>query len=157
MATKKSATKKAAKKKAAKKSAVTKQSKDISTAKKTSAKKTVRKTVAAKKTPAKALTKRGYSAKTTASDRNQPAAKASTKQAASTGKRTARKVAGAKPARAYSPSVGLHVQEELHSMHEGTLRSGRSGRKVTNPKQAIAIALAEARRHGAQMPPDPRS
>lgn len=151
------ANKKAATKKAATKSAVTRQSKDISTAKTTAAKKTVGKKVAAKKTPAKALTKRGHSAKTTASDKKQPAAKASTKQAAPTGKRTVRKAAGAKPARAYSPSVARRVQEELHSMHEGTLRSGRSGRKVTNPKQAIAIALSEARRHGAKMPPDPRS
>jgi hypothetical protein len=36
-------------------------------------------------------------------------------------------------------------------MHEGKLKSGRSGKKVTNPKQAIAIALSEARKKGAKV------
>ena len=35
---------------------------------------------------------------------------------------------------------------------KGTLRSGRSGRKVTSRKQAIAIGLSEARRAGAKVP-----
>jgi hypothetical protein len=35
------------------------------------------------------------------------------------------------------------------------LKSGRSGQKVTNPKQAIAIGLSEARKSGAKLPPAP--
>jgi hypothetical protein len=41
-------------------------------------------------------------------------------------------------------------------MKKGELRSGRSGRKVTNPKQAIAIGLSEARKRGAKVPPPSR-
>jgi hypothetical protein len=40
----------------------------------------------------------------------------------------------------------------MHEMKRGKLRSGRSGKKVTDPKQAIAIGLAEARRSGAKVP-----
>lgn len=40
-------------------------------------------------------------------------------------------------------------------MHEGKLKSGRSGKKVTNRKQAIAIGLSEARRSGKKLPPNP--
>ena len=43
----------------------------------------------------------------------------------------------------------------MHEMHQGTLKSGRSSKKVTNPKQAIAIALSEKRREGAKVPPNP--
>jgi hypothetical protein len=41
----------------------------------------------------------------------------------------------------------------MHEMKSGTLRSGRSGRKVKSRKQAIAIGLSEARRSGAKVPP----
>ena len=44
------------------------------------------------------------------------------------------------------------VKTEMHEMKLGKLRSGRSGKKVTNPKQAIAIGLSEARRNGAKVP-----
>jgi hypothetical protein len=44
------------------------------------------------------------------------------------------------------------VKRAMHEMKEGTLRSGRSGKKVTNPKQAIAIGLSEARKAGARIP-----
>ena len=40
-------------------------------------------------------------------------------------------------------------------MHEGKLRSGRSGEKVTSRKQAIAIGLSEARKKGEKVPPNP--
>ena len=40
----------------------------------------------------------------------------------------------------------------MHEMKKGTLKSGRSGKKVTNPKQAIAIGLSEARKKGAKVP-----
>jgi hypothetical protein len=57
--------------------------------------------------------------------------------------------------RKYSPSSGKQVEIELHEMHQGTLKSGRSGKTVTNPKQAIAIGLSKARRMGAKVPPNP--
>lgn len=44
----------------------------------------------------------------------------------------------------------------MHEMKRGQLRSGRSGKKVTSRKQAIAIGLSEARRSGAKVPPRPR-
>jgi hypothetical protein len=40
----------------------------------------------------------------------------------------------------------------MDEMKHGTLRSGRSGKKVTSRKQAIAIGLSEARRAGARVP-----
>lgn len=40
----------------------------------------------------------------------------------------------------------------MHEMKRGKLKSGRSGKKVTNPKQAIAIGLSEARREGKKVP-----
>ena len=40
----------------------------------------------------------------------------------------------------------------MHERKHGTLRSGRSGRKVKSRKQAIAIGLSEARRAGAKVP-----
>ncbi len=55
----------------------------------------------------------------------------------------------------YSPAAGKQVATELHEMHHGKLKSGGSGKKVTNPKQAIAIALSEARKKGAKVPPNP--
>lgn len=60
-----------------------------------------------------------------------------------------------KAARKYSSSAGKQVKTELHEMHRGKLKSGRSGKTVTDPKQAIAIGLSEARRKGAKVPPNP--
>ena len=40
----------------------------------------------------------------------------------------------------------------MHEMKEGTLKSGRSGKKVTSKKQAIAIGLSEARKEGGKVP-----
>jgi hypothetical protein len=60
-----------------------------------------------------------------------------------------------KSPRKYSPAASKQVKTELHEMHEGTLKSGRSGKKVTNPKQAIAIGLSEARKKGAKVPSNP--
>ena len=45
----------------------------------------------------------------------------------------------------------------MHELKRGELNIGRSRRKVTNPKQAIAIGLAKARREGARVPPPPRA
>jgi hypothetical protein len=61
----------------------------------------------------------------------------------------------AKSARKYGPATAKRVKTEMHEMHAGKLKSGRSGEKVTNPKQAIAIALSEARKKGAKVPPNP--
>jgi Family of unknown function (DUF6496) len=44
------------------------------------------------------------------------------------------------------------VKRAMRERKRGTLRSGRSGRKVTSRKQAIAIGLSEARRAGAKVP-----
>jgi len=55
----------------------------------------------------------------------------------------------------YSKSTQENVHEEMHEMKEGTLKSGRSGKKVTDPKQAIAIGLSEARKEGKKVPPAP--
>jgi hypothetical protein len=55
----------------------------------------------------------------------------------------------------YSKAAQEKVGEEMHEMKEGKLRSG-SGKKVTNPKQAIAIGLSEARKEGKKVPPPPK-
>ena len=47
------------------------------------------------------------------------------------------------------------VEKAMHEMKRGELKSGRSGKKVTNPRQAVAIGLSEAREEGAKMPPPP--
>jgi hypothetical protein len=55
-------------------------------------------------------------------------------------------------ARKYSRKASQKVKRAMHERKRGTLRSGRSGRKVTSRKQAIAIGLSEARRAGAKVP-----
>lgn len=52
----------------------------------------------------------------------------------------------------YGPKAQEKVEEALYEMKEGTLKSGRSGKKVTSRKQAIAIGLSEAREAGAKVP-----
>ena len=54
--------------------------------------------------------------------------------------------------RKYSPGASKSVETEMKAMKKGQLKSGRSGKKVTNPKQAIAIGLSEARKKGAKVP-----
>ena len=51
----------------------------------------------------------------------------------------------------YSKKAQEKVEESMHEMKEGKLISG-SGKKVTNPKQAVAIGLSEARKEGAKVP-----
>jgi Family of unknown function (DUF6496) len=55
-------------------------------------------------------------------------------------------------ARKYSPKASEEVHEAVHEMKEGTLTSGKSKAKVTNPKQAVAIGLSKARKAGAKVP-----
>ncbi len=52
----------------------------------------------------------------------------------------------------YGRKAGEKVERAMHERKRGTLRSGRSGRKVTSRKQAIAIGLSEARDAGAKVP-----
>lgn len=51
----------------------------------------------------------------------------------------------------YGKKASDKVETTMHEMKEGTLKSG-SGQKVTNPKQAIAIGLSEARKEGGKVP-----
>lgn len=55
-------------------------------------------------------------------------------------------------ARKYGHKAASKVKRAMHERKAGTLRSGRSGRKVKSRKQAIAIGLSEARRSGAKVP-----
>jgi Family of unknown function (DUF6496) len=55
-------------------------------------------------------------------------------------------------ARKYSSKASADVERVMKKRKAGTLKSGRSGRKVTSRKQAIAIGLSEARREGAKVP-----
>ncbi len=55
-------------------------------------------------------------------------------------------------ARRYSKKASKKVARAMRERKRGTLRSGRSGKKVTSRKQAIAIGLSEARRGGAKVP-----
>lgn len=52
----------------------------------------------------------------------------------------------------YGKKAARKVRKAMHERKRGTLRSGRSGKKVTSRKQAIAIGLSEARRAGAKVP-----
>ena len=55
-------------------------------------------------------------------------------------------------ARKYGKKAQRKVRQVMRERKRGTLRSGRSGKKVTSRKQAIAIGLSEARRSGAKVP-----
>jgi hypothetical protein len=52
----------------------------------------------------------------------------------------------------YGRKASKKVERAMHERKRGTLRSGRSGKRVTSRKQAIAIGLSEARRSGAKVP-----
>ena len=52
----------------------------------------------------------------------------------------------------YGKKAQSKVKRAMHERKQGTLRSGRSGKKVTSRKQAIAIGLSEARRAGGKVP-----
>jgi hypothetical protein len=55
-------------------------------------------------------------------------------------------------ARKYGKKAQSKVKRAMHERKRGTLKSGRSGKKVTSRKQAIAIGLSEARKAGAKVP-----
>lgn len=52
----------------------------------------------------------------------------------------------------YSEKSQDKVAKSMREMKQGKLKSGNSDKKVTNPKQAIAIGLSEAREEGARVP-----
>jgi hypothetical protein len=52
----------------------------------------------------------------------------------------------------YSKKASKTVESAMRRKKKGTLTSGRSGKKVTSRKQAIAIGLSEAREKGAKVP-----
>lgn len=52
----------------------------------------------------------------------------------------------------YGDASQEKVHKALHEMEEGKLKSGKSGKKVTSRKQAIAIGLSEARQAGGKVP-----
>jgi hypothetical protein len=54
--------------------------------------------------------------------------------------------------RRYSEGAAKKVKRAMKKRKTGTLRSGRSGKKVKSRKQAIAIGLSEARKKGAKVP-----
>ena len=55
-------------------------------------------------------------------------------------------------ARKYGRKAQRKVKRAMHERKRGTLKSGRSGKKVKSRKQAIAIGLSEARKKGAKVP-----
>lgn len=52
----------------------------------------------------------------------------------------------------YGEKAQEKVEKAMHERKHGTLKSGKSGKKVTSRKQAIAIGLSEAREAGGKVP-----
>ena len=52
----------------------------------------------------------------------------------------------------FGPKAQEKVEKTMHEMKQGKLKSGKSGKKVTSKKQAVAIGLSEARKAGAKVP-----
>jgi Family of unknown function (DUF6496) len=73
---------------------------------------------------------------------------------------TTKKSSAKKPSSGSDPKSKRIVKNKMATVmdefkhHE--LKSGKSGQKVTNPKQAVAIGLSEARKSGAKLPPAPK-
>jgi hypothetical protein len=57
----------------------------------------------------------------------------------------------------YGKKASQKVKKAMHERKRGTLKSGRSGKKVKSRKQAIAIGLSEARRAGGKVPAKKKS
>jgi hypothetical protein len=76
--------------------------------------------------------------------KDMPARKSSSRTRASKSRRSS--------SRKYSKGASDKVGKTMHEMKRGKLKSGRSGKKVTSRKQAIAIGLSQARREGAKVP-----
>ena len=52
----------------------------------------------------------------------------------------------------YGKKASKKVEKAMHERKKGTLKSGRSKKKVTSKKQAIAIGLSQARKAGGKVP-----
>ena len=91
----------------------------------------------------KTAKRRATSARKTATTKT-----ATKKRAAKT---TAKKKSASKKTSAKT-TAQKKVKKVMHERKAGTLRSGKSGKKVTSRKQAIAIGLSEARKAGAKVP-----
>lgn len=52
----------------------------------------------------------------------------------------------------YGEKAQAKVEKTMHEMKKGTLKSGKSDKKVTSKKQAVAIGLSKARKAGAKVP-----
>lgn len=52
----------------------------------------------------------------------------------------------------FGPKAQEKVEQAMHEMKQGKLKSGKSGKKVTTRKQAVAIGLSEARKEGGKVP-----
>lgn len=63
-----------------------------------------------------------------------------------------RKTSGKKSSKKYGKKAQSKVRRAMDEMKSGTLRSGRSKKKVKSRKQAIAIGLSEARQAGGKVP-----
>jgi hypothetical protein len=55
-------------------------------------------------------------------------------------------------ARKYGPKAQKEVKEAMHEFKEGKLKNGKLGKKVTNPRQAVAIGLSKVRKEGGKVP-----
>jgi hypothetical protein len=55
-------------------------------------------------------------------------------------------------ARKYGSKASKEVEKAMHEKKRGKLKSGKSGKKVTSRKQAVAIGLSKARKKGAKVP-----
>jgi hypothetical protein len=55
-------------------------------------------------------------------------------------------------ARKYSKKASEEVEKAVRKQKKGTLKSGKTGKKVTSRKQAVAIGLSESRKKGAKVP-----
>jgi len=131
---------------AARKKAATRRTSTTTGRNKTGAKKTATRKAAGRKefTAKKTTTKKTATKKTTPKKRTAKK---------NTAKKSTRKTSAAR--RKYRSAASENVHQELHEMEQGKLRSGRSGKKVTSRKQAIAIGLSKARRAGKAVPPNP--
>jgi hypothetical protein len=65
-------------------------------------------------------------------------------------KRASRKKTGG--SKRYGDKASEKVEKAMHERKRGQLKSGRSGKKVTSRKQAIAIGLSQARKAGGKVP-----
>lgn len=52
----------------------------------------------------------------------------------------------------FGPKASEEVEKAVHEMKEGKLKSGKSNKKVTSRKQAVAIGLSKARKAGGKVP-----